>query len=157
MRPLPSWILCARSADRIVVAASLLAVAGCGGGQIATYPVVGTVLVDGRPAEGAMVIFVPTSTEPEAERKRPFGIANAEGKFGLMTFEQDDGAPAGEYKVLVQWPAPGRPTDEQRGGRRGAVGADRLQGRYFNLEKTTLTATVEEQSNELPPFELKSR
>jgi hypothetical protein len=140
-----------------LLATSLLAIAGCGDGQIATYPVTGTVKVNGKPAEGAMVIFVPTSTAPEAERKRPFGIADGQGQFSLMTFEQGDGAPAGEYKVLVQWPAPpNSQSSEQRGGGRRTLGADRLRGKYFNLEKATLNATVKEDSNVLPPFELQS-
>jgi hypothetical protein len=105
-----------------------------------------------------MVIFVPQSTtSAEAERTRPFGMANGEGRFNLTTFVQEDGAPPGEYKVLVQWPTPGAPADSQRSGRRGALGPDRLRGKYFNLERTTLTATVADQSNELPPFELNSR
>jgi hypothetical protein len=140
-----------------VAVAGCVALAGCGSGQFATYPVTGTVLVDGQPADGAMVIFVPTSTDPKAERKRPFGIADAQGRFGLTTSEPGDGAAAGEYKVLVQWPAPRHESNDQRGGRRGASGPDRLQGRYFNLEKAALTATVEEQATELPPFELRSR
>ena len=103
-----------------------------------------------------MVIFVPTSTSAEAERKRPMGIANGEGRFALTTFEDGDGAAPGEYKVLIQWPASSVESDAQRGSRRGAVGPDRLRGKYFNLYKSTLTATVEEQANELPPFELRS-
>ena len=39
----------------------LLAASGCGDAEIARYPVTGTVLVDNKPAEGAMVIFCPTS------------------------------------------------------------------------------------------------
>jgi hypothetical protein len=140
----------------LLVAVGLLTAMGCGDGRIATYPVTGTVMVDGNPADGAMVIFVPTSTSPEAERKRPYGIADAQGKYGLMTFEQGDGAPAGQYKVLVQWPAPSKSSDD-RGGRRGTLGADRLRGKYFNLESTMLTATVAEEATEVPPFELKSR
>jgi hypothetical protein len=130
---------------------------GCGDGRIATYPVSGSVTIDGQPGDGAMVVFVPTSTAAEAERKRPFGIANGQGQFTLTTFEQEDGAPAGEYKVLIQWPATRQQADDQRTGRRGALGPDRLRGKYFNLEMSTLTATVEEETNELPPFELKSR
>jgi hypothetical protein len=104
-----------------------------------------------------MVIFVPATTSGEAERTRPFGIADQEGRFSLTTFVQEDGAPPGEYKVLVQWPAANPQSDEERAGRRGALGPDRLRGKYFNLEKTTLTAKIEEQANELPPFELQSR
>jgi len=132
------------------------AMTGCGEGRVPTYPVAGTVLVDQRPAGGAIVIFVPSATSEGAERQRPFAMADAQGKYNLMTFEPGDGAPAGEYKVLIQWPAPVSP-EAARGGGRTAVGPDRLRGKYFNLEKTDLMATVEEQSNELPPFELKSR
>jgi hypothetical protein len=145
---------------RLPLAASLLTVllvvSGCWDGRIPTYPVTGTVLVDGRPAEGAIVIFVPNSTSEAAERERPFGIADAQGRFNLMTFDPGDGAPAGEYKVLIQWPAPVS-AEAARGGGRAAVGPDRLRGKYFNLDKTTLAATVQEQANELSPFELQSR
>jgi hypothetical protein len=131
---------------------------GCGDGRIATYPVVGSVLVDGRPAEGALVILVPTTTaEAGGDRERPFGMTDAEGKFSLTTFDPGDGAPAGEYKVLVQWPAPNNSPEAARGGGRAALGPDRLKGKYFKLDTTTLAATVEEQSNELPPFGLTSR
>jgi hypothetical protein len=135
----------------------LTTLVGCGDGNIDTYPVAGTVMVDNKPADGAMVIFVPTSTAPEAQRKRPFGIADGQGKFSLTTFEQGDGAPAGQYKVLIQWPAATTQASQQQGGRRGSLGPDRLKGKYFNLENTKFTATVEEQSNELQPFQLQSR
>jgi hypothetical protein len=134
-----------------------VALAGCGDGRIATYPVTGTVLVDGRPAEGAVVICVPTSTsEPEADRLRPFGVADAQGRFTLKTFEPGDGAPAGEYKVLIEWPAPVS-ADAARGGGRAAVGPDRLRGKYFKLDQSNLAMSVKEESNDLPPFELQSR
>jgi hypothetical protein len=135
----------------------LVVMGGCGDGRIATYPVTGIVNVDSKPAAGAIVIFVPNSTSEEGgDRQRPFAAADAQGKFSLMTFEPDDGAPAGDYKVLIQWPAPPS-ADAARGGGRAAVGPDRLRGKYFDLDQATLTATVEERSNDLPPFELQSR
>jgi hypothetical protein len=143
-------------AGRLFVAGCVL-FSGCGDGRVARYPVFGAVHVDGQPAEGAIVIFCPTETSPEAERLRPSGQTDAAGKFGLTTLEAGDGAPAGKYKVLVQWPAPSQAPAQDRSGRRGAAGRDRLLGQYFNLEKATLVATVEETSNELPPFELKSK
>jgi hypothetical protein len=157
MRRYRAKVLSARFAAILIIFANGSAVTGCRKGGVATYPVAGSVKIDGRPADGAMVVFVPTATSTQAERKRPFGVADAEGRFRLTTFVQDDGAPAGQYKVLVQWPAPNQQADDQRSGRRGALGPDRLGGKYFNLENSTLTAKVEEQSNELPPFELKSR
>jgi hypothetical protein len=83
------------------------------------------------------------------------GLTQTDGTFFVNTFGGGDGAPAGQYKVLMSWAAP--PT---RGGgdRDGGPppGADRFQGRYNNLEKTPFTVDVKSGTNELPPFELKS-
>jgi hypothetical protein len=136
-----------------IAAAGLLAVAGCGDGRIATYPVWGTVMVNNQPADGAIVIFCPVDPNAELENLRPAGKADSSGRFSLTTFESGDGAPEGNYKVLVKWPAEARPDDRE--GRAGTMGPDRLRGRYYNIDKTPLTATIESQSNELPPFELK--
>ena len=113
--------------------------------------------MDGRPAEKAIVIFCPVDPAPALEHLRPAGVTDASGKFALITFEPGDGAPAASYKVLVKWPAPSQ--EEGRDGRPEALGKgpDRLRGGYYSLEATPLTATVVEQSNELAPFELKSR
>lgn len=138
--------------------ANLAVLAGCGNGRIATYPAAGTVNVDGRPAEGAIVVFCPVDPSVELEHLRPAGKSDASGHFELTTFDPADGAPAGQFKVLVKWPAP-TPAGEDREGRPGAAnkGPDRLKGKFYNLDTTPLTATIEEQSNELPPFELKSQ
>lgn len=152
----------------VVLLVSLPAMCGCGDGGVARYPVSGAVHVDGQPAAGAIVVFCPVETSPEADRLRPAGRADATGVFRLTTIEPDDGAPAGAYKVLVQWPegaeaaaSAGGPNRMpaaavDRGGRGGPRPADRLQGKYYNLESTPLTAQVAKQANELPPFELTS-
>jgi hypothetical protein len=140
---------------QVWVLAGLLVLSGCADGRVARYPVSGTLNVDGQPAEGAIVIFCPVSTAPEADRLRPAGRTDASGKFDLTTIELGDGAPAGDYKVLVRWPE--KKADDGRRGRGGGDGPDRLQGKYFDLENATLTATVEEHTNQLPPFELKSK
>jgi hypothetical protein len=126
---------------------------GCGDGKLPLYPVTGTIMVDGKPADGAMVIFCPLeSSSPELRKERPFGTTGPDGKFKLTTFLQDDGIPLGEYKVLVQWIPAGAAYDERAGG-----GADRLRGRYMNLEKTPLQTTITKEALELPPFDLKTR
>jgi hypothetical protein len=134
----------------------LFAVAGCGEGKIPLYPVTGKVLVDGQPAAGAMVIFCPIEGSEELMRERPLGIAGADGTFLLTTFLKDDGAPAGQYKVIAQWTTNSTSADPRRAGR-GGGGVDRLRGKYFNLDRTPFTATIEEGTNELAPFELSSR
>lgn len=132
---------------------AMAALTGCGDGKLPLYPVTGTVLVDGQPAQGAMVIFCPVegSSPPELLRERPFGNAGPDGKFLVTTFLKDDGIPAGEYKILVQWAVQGAAYDQRSGP------VDRLRGRYMNLENTPLTAKITSDSLELPPFDLKTR
>jgi hypothetical protein len=69
--------------------------------------------------------------------------------FRLRSYSPDDGAPAGEFKVTVVWPAAPPPN---------ATGVfqlkDRLGGRYANPETSKLTARVEPGGGEIAPFEL---
>jgi len=121
------------------ILASLLAV-GCGSGEkIPTYPVKGQITVNGEPAAHARVVLVPS--DPNAPK--PVGFAKADGSFELSTFGNNDGAPKGEYKVLVEWrePKDGNPRDR---------GADKLGGRFMVVEKTPLKAAVIDGPNELP-------
>ena len=135
-----------------IALAGLLAAAGCGNGKLATYAVRGQVLVNDKPADGANVIFCPVNPSVELKNLRPSGKTDATGAFTLMTFEQGDGAPAGDYKVLVKWLSPAKVDSREDFG--GPKRPDRLRGKYYNLNKTPLTATIEKRSNELPPFSL---
>lgn len=142
----------------ILCCAILLVISGCGRGRIPTYPVSGTVNVDARPADGAIIIFCPATAGTELDSVRPAGKTDAAGKFQLTTFEPGDGAPAGEFKVLVKWPASTLAGDD-RERRPGSAnkGPDRLKGKYYNQESTPITATIQKGANDLPPFELKSK
>jgi hypothetical protein len=135
-----------------------VALAGCGNDRLALYDVTGKVLVDGQPAEGAIVIFCPVDASEQLANLRPAGKASAVGDFELTTYDPADGAPAGQYKVLVKWPS-ATPVAQRRDDRPGAAnaGPDRLKGKYYNIDSTPLAATIEEQSNELAPFELTSK
>ena len=146
-------LFCAHFAFSLsLLSAGLSALAGCGDGKLPLYPVTGSVLVDGKPAGGAMVILCPIeASSPELQKERPFGTTGPDGKFKLTTFLKDDGVPLGEYKVLVQWVAAGAAYDERSGN------SDRLRGKYMNLENTPLTASITEETVELPAFDLKTR
>jgi hypothetical protein len=78
---------------------------GCGGsdewveGRPPVYPVSGQVIYQGKPLEGASVTFSPV--EGEGSTFGASGRTNAEGRYSLTTFTQDDGAPAGRYHVTV--------------------------------------------------------
>jgi hypothetical protein len=110
------------------------------------YPTTGQILVNGKPAEGARLVFHHLgdwgnkSIVPQAMTKE-------DGRFTLTTYQMGDGAPAGEYRVVVEWPA-------YRRGRN--IGPDRLQGKFANPDSSGLTAHVEKGKNELPALDLKA-
>lgn len=75
--------------------------AGCSGPTGAadrqpTAPASGVVTHRGEPVEGATVTFIPATNPVPA-----YGITDAEGRFQLTTYEQDDGAIIGEHYVTV--------------------------------------------------------
>ena len=59
-------------------------------------PVTGKVLHKGQPVAGATVIFEPLGSTPAAT-----GETDTAGRFQLTTFNPNDGAVPGEYKVAV--------------------------------------------------------
>jgi hypothetical protein len=78
----------------------LLLALGCnsGGSQLPkTVPASGVVTLDGKPVDGAQVVFVPAAEGATGA----FGTTNASGYFSLRAYEQKDGAIPGEYKVQV--------------------------------------------------------
>lgn len=134
-------------------------VGGCGDGKIPRYPVKGQVQVDGQPAAGALVIFCPVAGSEGSEefmRERPHATTDSDGNFELRTFMPGDGAPAGDYQVMVRWPTSGQGSSQSASGdpRDVTGGNDRLRGRYANPETSGIEVTVAEAPNELAPFEL---
>lgn len=69
---------------------------GCGGG-LGTVPAGGSVTVDGKPAEGVLVLFTPDSPEGMPAS----GVTDATGTFKLTTEINGDGALPGAYKVAI--------------------------------------------------------
>jgi hypothetical protein len=113
------------------------------------YPVKGELLVKDKPAEGATVVFRPQGEPNQDEWSSGFPRAyvGADGKFQVGTYGDNDGAPAGDYVLLVSWMAP-NPQNEE------APGIDRLGGRYNDPATSKLTAKVEPRPNELAPIRL---
>lgn len=125
--------------------------AGCSK-QVKTYPVSGEIYVDGKPAEAATIYLIPAGDKAD-QTPRPFGQTDKDGKFTLSTFKEKDGAPAGEYVAIFQWP-------EQSGGifnRSTMDGRDRLGGAYYKKENSQIHVTIEKQPMTLPRFDLKSK
>jgi hypothetical protein len=126
--------------------ASAICLSSCGkAGRLPTYSVNGKLLVNGRPAEHATVIFHPVgATGPEVVK--PHGKVGPDGSFTLTTYDGNDGAPAGEYKVSVEWWLAGRPDEGP---------SNRLPAKYAQPETSGLSATVAAGSTELKPFAIK--
>jgi hypothetical protein len=132
----------------------VLCCASCSKGK-PLYPVRGQVFVDGKPAEGALVVFHPVEDNPsESAVLRPSALVGEDGSFRVGSYKPKDGAPAGEYRVTVQW----LPPDLSRNRHLyadGKVNPDKLGSRYANPKTSGLRAEVTEGSNELPAFQLK--
>ena len=98
----------------LVVSASGL-LAGCAGdGTLPTAPVSGKVTFDGKPLAHAEIWMVPR-TEAVKNAKmtiRPYAKTDADGAFTVTSYYVDDGAPLGEYAIMVV-PAGSRANTEE--------------------------------------------
>jgi hypothetical protein len=121
----------------------------CSSGRKPVHPVRGRVLVNGKPAAQAQVLFHPVQndeTEP-----RPTGQTDDQGYFTLTSYANNDGAPEGEYAVTVTW------FRVARSGKEELVPYNVLPPRYASQQTSRLRATVTPGSNELTPFQLTVR
>ena len=101
------------SAPRQGPAAAVLFAAGCLGHVLgctpsherSVFPVKGQVFVRSQPAAGARVILRPmeNANPEEWTAGYPRGMVADDGSFQVSTYGSDDGAPAGDYVVLVEW------------------------------------------------------
>lgn len=138
---------------RLLVLLPSISLLGCGRDEspkLEVFPVVGRVLVNGKPASRAEITFHPLSSP--GERVTPFAIAGEDGVFRLSTRLANDGAPAGEYAVTVAWPkiVKGVGGEEDRG-------PDQLRDRFRDPQRPAAKVTIAAGENALPPIELKVR
>ncbi|QDT54333.1 hypothetical protein Pan44_23620 [Caulifigura coniformis] len=75
-----------------------LAVTGCGGEEstVVLAPVTGAVTLDGRPVDGATVVF-----SPKGEAPMSMAITDLNGKFELKTGSGRPGAAVGDHGIAV--------------------------------------------------------
>jgi hypothetical protein len=131
-----------RSAWRIgsVFASLLILLNGLGcSGETKVVPVQGQMMYKGaEPAEGAIVVFHAVGSTPGLLGNPPMATVKKDGSFRPTTYKPEDGLPEGEYKITVIWF--GQSSKSLR--REGSTATDRLKGKYGDLEKTELRATV---------------
>lgn len=136
----------------LALCATLGLAVGCSSddGRPETYPVAGQVQVGGEPAAGAFVVFHPAGTVTE-EFNKPTAQVKSDGSFELTTFDEADGAPAGEYAVTVEW----RKLVDQGGDVQ--AGPNVVPDTYARADSTPLKVTVAENPNTLDPFQIQPR
>jgi hypothetical protein len=137
-----------------------------------TYPVTGTVKLNGKAVEGAVVTFHAT-----AGSQTSIGSTDANGGYSLTTFQSGDGAPAGQYDVSVikyesgAAPSSGPPAGTMTSGDLPADYAPPTAGsgqgvgptgpknvfpeKYGNPKTSALRATVSESGENKIDFDLK--
>jgi hypothetical protein len=129
---------------RLSAFALLLLLFGCGNpypDRLKVHPVTGTVYYRSQPVFGATVCFQPIGDD---KRPRPLGRTGKEGSFQLSTYLANDGAPEGEYLVLIVWPGKEGDDDEK----------DLLGGRYAKPENSPWRITVRPGENRIDPFQI---
>ena len=128
---------------------ALFTVSGCDSSP-KRIPVTGAVTVNGKPAEGAMVMFHPADEKATTAS----AIAEADGSFKVIS-DGEPGLVQGNYKVTVIWPDPTKkPTQAQIMMGTAEPGPDLLKGKYSSKATTSLSAEITAASTKLPPFEL---
>lgn len=135
-----------RATARLVLGLwGLILCTGCQRSPVKLYPVQGKVFFRGQPAAGAQVVFQPAGQEAYVG-PRPAATVDDQGTFVLRTEPYGEGAPAGEYHVLISWYPPN--AREQENPR------NRLPAKYCDPTQPLLKATVKEEPTTLPPFQL---
>jgi len=129
-----------------MIALAMASLVGCEA-AVATHPVTGSVvLADGSPAGGGIIKF--RTTSPEGETVKAHGQIQPDGTFQLTTFNDGDGALAGEHQVILFSPATG---DDG-----GAAAVPSFPQKYRKYDTSGLTFQVEPGENNFV-IELKNR
>jgi hypothetical protein len=132
--------------------------AGCGGksrpemkGKLPLFPVTGKLMLDGQPMAGATILFFPTTAFPAgAAKQRPRAIVDTDGTFHVSTYANDDGAPAGDYKVTVSWKGDLTGVTSEQAGDLPEKAPTTVQ----EANSTRLRMKVTETENVLPAWDL---
>lgn len=141
-------------ATRITVALMVVATLGCSQRSRAnrpkTHAVKGTVTLAGAPVADATVTFL-----PDGGGRGAVGSTGADGRYLLTTFQRNDGAVAGTYKVTVVKMTPGGPEPGPNyRGPRPEEPKHLLPARYASAKSSGLTATVAEGAPAMCDFVL---
>jgi len=139
----------------VVVAIALGLLSGCtkSDSRPRRVPVSGLVHYKGQPVADATVLFEPVGSTPAAT-----GKTDASGRYQLTTFDANDGAVPGEYKVMVRkvQVIPGSKPESASDDFAGAPPDEKwlLPTKYGHSESSGLSASVKENTANDFKFEL---
>lgn len=126
-------------------------IVGCGKAGPSLVAVKGTVTVDGKPADGAVLIFHPTGGKGTIAS----AAADANGTFAI-TSNGTPGIVTGSYKVTATWPDPAKKPKVTLGASPEDA-PDLLEGRYVSVDKSPTTVEITAATKELPPIALTTK
>ncbi|MFO0912203.1 MAG: hypothetical protein U0795_04565 [Pirellulales bacterium] len=138
--------VCRQSPHQCLLIA-LLAICGCQPASspkgVPTYPVTGSLTINGQPAGGAWIKLY----RADRPGRMPTAIVRDDGSFAFGFYGVDDGAPAGTYSVLVVWMM--IPSE-------GGLAIDRLGLRFTDPNRPVAQVVVKPGENTLLPIRLKA-
>ena len=109
------------------VGATFLLTSCDGDGTRKTYPITGTLQIDGKPADAGVLIYLhPLFTETDKYPIHPKGETDAAGVFRITTYNTHDGAPEGAYLMTIEFP--------QRSGLSPHFSGDLFGGAFANQD-----------------------
>lgn len=132
---------------------------GCGGAPAATplpetVPVTGIITLDGKPISAAAVTFIPQGQTKGIECQ---GTTDEGGRYQLQQQHGAEGAPPGNYKVVISrlLRGDGTPLPEEGAGA-GGIAVESLSPRYSDVRVSQLTAVIPQAGGEFN-FDLQSK
>lgn len=120
---------------------------GCGSGDTrnlpATVTATGYVYLDGKPVEGAAVVFIPENIDTGYPAQ---AISNAQGYFELQAFDKKKGAVPGNYVVqvakTVETALEGAQAQGESEDFRAVMYKNVLPAKYANIATSDLKQTI---------------
>ena len=151
----------------MILSAGVAFLSGCGAASTdkkPTFSVTGSVFSSGKPLAGAIVTLHPleaTGSKDSWPQGYPRAVVQPDGKFVASTYADSDGAPAGNYAVLLQLLAPClEPRDDDpdadldENEKPSPPLCDKFGGQYTQPTRSAWKVTVESKPVEIPRIDL---
>ncbi len=118
-------------------------------GDVPVFPVFGSLTFDGQPLARAVVTLTPVNLPAGTTWEAPGtgGVTDDNGEFELSTYSHGDGAPEGEYFVMVS-------CEDRTVARSGGEYPELLPEKYQNPVDSGLKVTIRDGENDFLELQL---